>query len=109
MTAWPQTLIEADEAVAPVVLIVEDEVLVRLAASRHLRRTGYDVLEASNAAEALCLLDKVDVDVVFCDVVMPGRMDGQPAAGYGMFLSKPYRLIDLDFCLVNVLQKLCAD
>jgi len=75
MTASLRSLHPAD-GTAPVILVVEDEVLLRLAAAQHLRQAGYEVLEACNADEALRLLAKADVDVVFSDIHMPGTMDG---------------------------------
>jgi two-component system, response regulator PdtaR len=58
------------------VLLVEDEVLVRMSLAEQLRSAGYIVLEASNAAEALDLLQGHRVRVVLSDIRMPGRMDG---------------------------------
>jgi CheY-like chemotaxis protein len=60
------------------VLVVEDEVLVRLVIAEYLRECGYRVHEAANAREAVAILKSPDVavDVVFSDVVMPGLMDG---------------------------------
>lgn len=59
------------------VLLVEDEVLIRMEAEYVLEDQGYKVLPATNAAEALEILDKVPkVDVLFTDVKMPGPMDG---------------------------------
>jgi CheY-like chemotaxis protein len=122
MTSRENSLPASAVASIPVVLVVEDEDLVRAAAADHLRQVGYEVLEAIDADDALRLLQKVDVDVVLADIALPGSMDGlgliqwlrknqphirtvvtsalqQPSAGFGMFLSKPYRLIDLDFCI----------
>ena len=61
-----------------VVLVVEDEVLVRMVISDYLRSCGYKVIEATNADEAMIILDhvEIEVDVVFSDVEMPGSMDG---------------------------------
>jgi CheY-like chemotaxis protein len=60
-----------------VVLIVEDEILVRLAIADYLRGAGYAVVEAADAAEALGVLASGEpVDAVFTDVQMPGAMDG---------------------------------
>jgi CheY-like chemotaxis protein len=61
-----------------VVLVVEDEVLIRMAICGYLRDCGYRVFEAANAAEALAVLQKADVeiDVVLSDIEMPGSMDG---------------------------------
>jgi DNA-binding response OmpR family regulator len=60
------------------ILVVEDEVLIRLAIAEYLRECGYKVHEATHAAEAVAVLEspEVLVDVVFSDVVMPGEMDG---------------------------------
>lgn len=61
----------------PIVLVVEDEVLIRMAVSDYLRECGYSVIEAGNAAEALTVLDTpVQVDAVLTDFIMPGEMDG---------------------------------
>ena len=62
----------------PVVLLVEDEVLIRFALAEYLRERGFKVYEAGNAAEAIQLLSfyKTEIDVVFSDVRMPGPIDG---------------------------------
>lgn len=59
------------------VLVVEDEVLIRMVIADYLRECGYRVIEAGNAAEALIVLQSPEpVDVVFSDIQMPGDMDG---------------------------------
>jgi CheY-like chemotaxis protein len=59
------------------VLVVEDEVLVRLAACEELRDLGYVVIEAVSADEALSVLrSPVQVQLVLTDLRMPGAMDG---------------------------------
>ena len=61
----------------PTVLLVEDEVLIRLMIADELRGQGLQVLEASNADEALTILERsLSVHLLFTDVRMPGRMDG---------------------------------
>jgi CheY-like chemotaxis protein len=61
----------------PAILVVEDEVLVRLTVADYLRGAGYGVVEAANATEALEVFASGEpVDVVFTDVQMPGDMDG---------------------------------
>jgi two-component system, response regulator PdtaR len=60
-----------------VVLVVDDEFLVRMMASDILIDGGYHVLEAGNAAEALILIDAhADIGLIFTDVDMPGDMNG---------------------------------
>jgi CheY-like chemotaxis protein len=60
-----------------VVLVVEDETLVRLFASDFLDEAGFKVFEAVNADEALRVLQaRPDVQVVLTDIEMPGSMDG---------------------------------
>lgn len=57
---------------APVVLVAEDEVIIRLAVADHLRGCGFQVAEAANGAEAKALiLAGLEVDLVFSDVQMP--------------------------------------
>ena len=60
------------------ILVVEDEVLIRLVIAEYLRDCGYRVIEAAHADEALLVLGKaeIEIDVVFTDVEMPGSMDG---------------------------------
>lgn len=73
--ARPST--ESDPDRKPIVLIVEDEVYARTAASEYLRDAGFSVIEAVNADEAMTLLKAgTTIDVVFSDVRMPGTMDG---------------------------------
>lgn len=64
-------------AKAPSILIVEDEPLVRLCAVEVLEDTGYQVVEAANADEAIAILEsRRDIRVIFTDIHMPGSMDG---------------------------------
>ena len=104
----------------PVILVVEDEPLVRMTAVDELDDAGFPVLEAGNPDEALAVLEarSDEVQVLFTDVDMPGSMNGMALAervcqrwphvlllissGYarprpdeipdhGQFLPKPYR------------------
>jgi two-component system, response regulator PdtaR len=63
------------------VLVVEDEVLLRMAVSAHLRDAGFAVVEAVDADEAIELL-RADpsIQFVFSDVMMPGAIDGNQLA-----------------------------
>jgi CheY-like chemotaxis protein len=60
------------------VLVVEDEVLLRLSIAAYLRDCGYKVIEAADADEAVLVLKQPDleIDVLFTDVEMAGDMDG---------------------------------
>ena len=107
-----------------VVLLVEDELLVRMTAADELEEAGFQVLEAANADVALKVLEarSAEVQVLFTDVHMPGSMDGMElaeqvharwphvllliASGYarphpdeipdhGRFIPKPYRAATL--------------
>jgi DNA-binding NtrC family response regulator len=59
------------------VLLVEDEILTRTAVAEYLRLSGYTVVEAADAAEALTLFGAGElIDIVISDVDLPGTMDG---------------------------------
>ena len=57
------------------ILVVEDEVLVRVLVAEELRLAGFSVIEAGRADEALTFI-KADeqVDLVFSDIRMPGSL-----------------------------------
>jgi CheY-like chemotaxis protein len=106
-----------------IVLIVENEVLVRMCAVEMVEDAGYEAIEAANADEAVAILEsRSDIRIVFTDVNMPGSMDGlklarairdrwppihlivtsglaRPGAGdiptNGRFLAKPYEAAQL--------------
>ena len=60
----------------PLVLVVEDEYLIRTDTAETIRDAGFEVIEASNADEAIILLEsRQDIWVVFTDIQMPGSMD----------------------------------
>src|ERR1700675_3394458 len=59
------------------VLVVEDDVLIRLSVAEALRSAGLDVIEAATGDEALMVLgSSATVDLVFTDIQMPGSTDG---------------------------------
>jgi two-component system, response regulator PdtaR len=59
------------------VLVVEDEVLIRMLIADELRLAGFVVVEAGSANEALSYLTSGEpVHLVFTDITMPGSMDG---------------------------------
>ncbi len=60
-----------------VVLVVEDEPIIRMIAADALLDAGFEVLEAANADEAVRILEsRADIRIVFSDIDMPGSMDG---------------------------------
>ena len=67
-----------DRTVAPpVVLIVEDEMLLRMRAVDMVEDAGYTSVEAVDADEAVTILEtRSDIALLFTDVQMPGSMDG---------------------------------
>jgi len=68
------------------ILIVEDDLLVRLITSDVLTDAGFRVFEAHDAREALILLEaRTDVRVVLTDWLMPGEIDG---AGLALLIRK---------------------
>jgi CheY-like chemotaxis protein len=67
----------------PVVLVVEDEHLLRMNATEMIADTGFDVVEARNADEAIGILEaRLDIHVVFTDIEMAGSMDGLKLAHF---------------------------
>lgn len=58
------------------VLLVEDNPEVATASTGLLEQLGYNVRWAADASAALEELEKDGIDIVFSDVVMPGKMDG---------------------------------
>jgi CheY-like chemotaxis protein len=61
----------------PVVLVVEDEVLIRFSTVLIVKEAGFDVIEAANADQAMGILEtRDDIRIVFTDINMPGSMDG---------------------------------
>lgn len=102
-----------------VILIVEDEFLLRLDSAETIEHAGFEVVQAANADEAIAILEaRPEIRVVFTDIQMPGSMDGLKLARFvrdrwppikiivisgrvvageddlpagSLFLSKPYR------------------
>ena len=59
------------------VLVVEDEFLLRMDAVDMIAEAGFEVVEAANADQAIEILEaRRDITVVFTDIQMPGSMDG---------------------------------
>jgi DNA-binding NarL/FixJ family response regulator len=120
--------IQADGAAtkkAYVVLVVVGDLLERASTATHLRTMDCHVIEAADGDDARRVLDSVHVDVMLGDFAVSGKTKGlallrllrqrHPAIktiftsdteadlaaldGCGFFLSKPYRLADLAYCL----------
>jgi CheY-like chemotaxis protein len=66
------------QEVQETILVVEDDVLVRMPIAHYLRDCGYKVVEAANADEAVTVLSHKEtvIDLVFTDIEMPGALDG---------------------------------
>jgi len=124
---------DGQSKVPALVLVVDDEPLVRMTAADELEEAGFRVLEAANADEALTMLKthSDEVRVRFTDVNMPGSMDGMALAeqvhrrsphvrllissGYarprpdqipddGQFVPKPYRSATLVWHVTEMLR-----
>jgi CheY-like chemotaxis protein len=67
-----------DHSAAPaVVLVVEDEMLLRMRAVDMVEDAGYTAVEAVDADEAVAVLEsRSDVALLFTDIQMPGTMNG---------------------------------
>src|SRR5258708_19567932 len=59
------------------ILVVEDEMLLRMRAVDMVEDAGFTAVEAINADEALAILEsRSDIELLFTDIQMPGSMDG---------------------------------
>src|ERR1700731_2765143 len=67
-----------DHSIAPaVVLVVEDEMLLRMRAVDMVEDAGFTPVEAADADEAVAILEsRSDIALLFTDIQMPGSMDG---------------------------------
>ena len=69
--------------VKPVVLVVEDEFLLRMDSVEILEDEGFEVIPAANADESIAILSaRSDIRLVFTDIQMPGSMDGLKLARF---------------------------
>jgi PAS domain S-box-containing protein len=87
----PRASEQAGEQIAPaavaieggreIILVVEDDAMVRNYVAAQLTSLGYTPLTAANAAEALAYIEEGDpFDLLFTDVIMPGAMNGRQLA-----------------------------
>lgn len=114
------------------VLVVEDELILRNLATEIVREAGFEAIEATNADEAVLILEThTDIRIVFTDIDMPGSLDGMKLAacirdrwppieiiltsGHGLpmrtalppraqFIAKPYQVSNV----VRMLKQLAA-
>ncbi|HTO33999.1 MAG TPA: response regulator [Pararhizobium sp.] len=64
-----------------IVLVVEDEPLLRMMAVDLVEDAGFEAIEATNADEAVAILEsRTDIRIVFTDIDMPGSIDGMMLA-----------------------------
>jgi PAS domain S-box-containing protein len=89
----PRSLEAADDMAAPLkteatrtggetLLVVEDNAALRRVAVRQLKELGYQVIEAESADAAIAAMERENIDLLFTDVVMPGKFDGFALARY---------------------------
>jgi CheY-like chemotaxis protein len=77
-----------------VVLVVEDEPLIRMDIADELSARGFKVFEAGNAREAIEILaNNPDIQILFTDIEMPGGMDGLMLAAAVRDRWPPIRII----------------
>ena len=76
------------------ILCVEDDDVVRAHVTSRLESLGYKVVTASNAAEALILVNSgIVFDLLFTDIIMPGAMNGRQLAQKVAELRRPLRVL----------------
>lgn len=87
-------MIGQHDTVSRTILIVEDEVLFRVELADLFEASGYRVIEAGDADEAIAILDEeVSVDIVLTDIHMPGSMDGLRLAHHVRHRLPPVALV----------------
>lgn len=95
------------------ILLVEDEVLIRLSLVDHLEECGFRVLEAANAAQAVRVIEtgETNIDFVFSDVRMPGEMDGFGLSRWvkANHPDLPIVLASADATKADLARELCAN
>ena len=70
-------MMASQSAALPAVLVVEDEMLLRMRAMDMVEDAGFTGVEAINADDALAILEsRSDIELLFTDIQMPGSMDG---------------------------------
>lgn len=83
------------------VLVVEDEVLVRMSTVMSLGELGFATLEAASGDEALHILERhPEIQVVFTDIQMPGALDG---VGLAQMVRSRWPKVSVVICSARVL------
>ena len=73
----PVNMTASQPAILSNILVVEDEMLLRMRAVDMVEDAGYKAVEAINADAALAILEsRSDIELLFTDIQMPGSMDG---------------------------------
>lgn len=79
---------------SPVILIVEDEFLLRIDSAAMLESAGFEVIQAGDADEAISILSaRSDIHVVFTDIQIPGSMDGLKLARFVRHRWPPVKIV----------------
>jgi CheY-like chemotaxis protein len=77
-----------------IVLLVDDDDIVRTTVGLMLEELGYTVIEAQSGAEALAILRRGDtIDLLFTDVVMPGPVSGRQLADEARKIDPALRIL----------------
>nr|WP_314262510.1 response regulator [uncultured Devosia sp.] len=77
-----------------VILVVEDEIIIRMDMCDYLESVGYEVLECANADEAIYLFESGQkIDLLITDIDMPGSIDGLRLAAAVADRWPPVRII----------------
>jgi CheY-like chemotaxis protein len=78
----------------PAILVVEDEVLVRMEMVDLIEESGFQVFEAGTADEAIRIMeDHPKIHVLITDIDMPGSMDGLKLSHYVRHRWPPVKII----------------
>ena len=80
------------------VLIVDDLAIVRLSLRHILAKAGYRCREAADVPDALAILDRESIDLVLCDIQMPG------ASGLDLVKALRHRIPDTSVVMVSSLE-----
>ncbi len=85
---------EEPHGLETILLLVEDDELVRTPVEGLLRHLGYKVVTAHNGVAALALLERGEhVDLLFTDIVMPGGMSGRQLADKAAILRPDLKVL----------------